>query len=86
MKRVLQIVAALVAVATLTLWLATGANRGWTKTSVEKITLDEVTGIESPTYERGFLPGVDFVAVGILGAGVLAGVSLLFRRRNQTQT
>jgi hypothetical protein len=28
-------------------WLATGAHRGWTKTSVAAKTVDDVTGIEA---------------------------------------
>jgi hypothetical protein len=70
----------LVALATAILWLATGANRGWTKTSVPVKTLDEVTGIEGITYQKKFLPGVDFLAVAFAGSVVLAGASLFFRR------
>jgi hypothetical protein len=86
MRKTLQLLAALVAVATVTVWLATGTNRGWTKTSVERTKLDEITGIDEITYEKRFVPGVEVVALGLFGAGVLAGVSFLFRRRNQTQT
>jgi hypothetical protein len=60
-------------------WLASGANRGWTKTSVPKRTLDEVTGIEGVSYERRFVPGVDFLVAAVLGSSLLAGASLLFR-------
>ena len=80
MKKVIQVLAALVVVASLGVWLATGANRGWTKTSVEKTVVDEVTGIEGRTYERRFVPGVDALTLGLIGAGVLAGVSFLIRK------
>ena len=66
-------------------WAASGANRGWTKTSVPTKTLDEVTGIEGVTYEKRFVPGVDFLGAALLGAGILAGVSFLFRN-NPTRT
>ncbi len=46
MKRTPQILAAIIALATLAVWVALGANRGWTKTSREVKTLDEITGIE----------------------------------------
>ena len=62
-------------------WLATGANRGWTKTSVPKKTLDEVAGIVGITYEKRFVPGVDFLALAGVGAIALAGVSFLFRNK-----
>jgi polyisoprenoid-binding protein YceI len=81
MKRTLQILALVVVLATGIVWLATGANRGWTRTSVEMKTLDEVTGIEGIEYRKRFVPGVDFLGAALLGAGLLAGASLLFRNR-----
>ena len=83
MKKSLQALAALVAVGVIAIWLVTGAHRGWTKTSVQKMTLDEVTGIESPGYEKGFVAGVDFLGAGLVGAGALAGVSLFFRKQTK---
>jgi hypothetical protein len=62
----------------------TGANRAWTKTSVEVKTLDPVTGIEGITYQPKFLPGVDFLGAAGGIAAVLAGSSLLFRDKNKT--
>ena len=81
MKRTLRTLAALLVLAAAGFWLAAGANRGWTKTSVPKRTLDEVTGIEGISYERKFVPGLDFLGVAIVGAGILAGVSFLFRAK-----
>ena len=86
MKQMLQIIAVLVLLAAGATWLATGANRGWTKTSVAVKTLDEVTGIEGITYQKKFLPGVDFLGAALGGAALLAGASLFFRNKNQTQT
>ena len=79
-RRVLQLVALAIVFAAVTLWFVTGANRGWTKTSEPKKTLDEVTGIEGITYEKRFLPGLDFLGAALLGGGILAGASLLFRK------
>jgi hypothetical protein len=80
MKRILQILALIIVVAAVATWLLTGANRGWTKTSVAVRTLDPVTGIEGITYAKKFLPGVDFLGAVLAGAVVLAGASLFFRR------
>jgi len=80
MKRTLQLLALLVGLAAAITWLATGANRGWTKTSVPVKTLDEVTGIEGITYQKKFLPGVDFLGAAFGGAALLAGASLFFRK------
>jgi hypothetical protein len=82
MKRVLRSLAAAVVVAAIGFWLIMGANRGWTKTRVPIMTLDEVTGIEGPTgYRHTFIPGVDFLAAAVAVASVLAGASFRFRTR-----
>ena len=81
MRRTLQWTAALAALAAVALWLARGAHRGWTQTQVPVKTLDEITGIEGITYRRHWVPGLDFLAVAGLGAGVLWGASLVCRRQ-----
>jgi len=52
MKKALRILAVLVLLAAGTTWLATGASRGWTKTSVMVKTADPVTGIDGISYEK----------------------------------
>jgi hypothetical protein len=79
MKRILKLLALLVVLAAAITWLATGANRGWTKTSVPVKHLDEVTGIEGIEYRPRFVPGLDFLAVVGLGVAVLSGASLFCR-------
>ena len=87
MKKSLRILALVVALAAAGTWFVTGANRGWTKTSVERKTLDEVTDLEAITYEKKFAPGLDFLGGALLGAGALAGLSFLFRnQQNQNQS
>jgi hypothetical protein len=80
MKKTLQLLALLVVLSALATWLATGANRGWTKTSVPVKSLDEVTGIGGITYEKKFLPGVDFLGATLGAAALFAGGSLFFRK------
>jgi len=82
MKKTLRLLALLIFVGALFTWLATGTNRGWTKTSEAVKTMDEVTGIEGITYQKRFAPGLDFLGAGLLGAGILTGVSFLFRNHN----
>ena len=83
MKRILRIVAVLVALGGLGYWLAAGANTGWTKNRVEKRTVDEVTGIEAVTFEDRFVPGVEFLGVVAVGAATLIGISFLGRRKEK---
>ena len=84
MKKALQVIAVLLAVAASGIWLATGAHRGWTKTHVEKITVDEITGIEGRSYEQKFVAGVELLGAGLLAAGAVAGISLFFRNQPKT--
>jgi hypothetical protein len=86
MKKTLLLLAALVVLSAGTTWLVTGANRGWTKTSVEVKTLDPITGIEGISYEKKFLPGVDFLGAAAVGAVALAGASLFFRKNHKSNT
>ncbi len=86
MKNILRLFAVIIVLAAGVTWFATGANRGWTKTSIPVKTLDTVTGIEGVTYEKRFVPGLDFLGAALLFALVLGGVSFVFRRKNKPQT
>ena len=83
MKKILRIIAAILAAGSIIFWALAGANRGWTKTSVPRKIVDQVTGIEGVTYEKQFVPGVDFLGAALLGAGVLTGVSFLLRTKSK---
>jgi hypothetical protein len=84
MKRTLNLLALAIVLAAGVTWAVTGANRGWTKTSVKVETLDPVTGIEGITYQPKFLPGVDFLGAAAGLAIGLAGSTLLIRNKNKT--
>jgi len=57
-------------------WLALGAHRGWTKTSVTRWEKDPVTEIDGPVIEKKFVPGIDLLVAGLAGALALFVVSL----------
>jgi hypothetical protein len=85
-KRTLQILALVLPLLASLYWLGAGAHRGWTQTSVAVKSVDEVTGIEGIRYEPRFVPGLDFLAGGLLGAVLLAGSSFCFsKRKTKTQ-
>lgn len=86
MKTTLRTLAAVLALGAVGLWLATGASRGWTKTSVPVKQLDAVTGIEGVTYEKRFVPGVDFLGGALCASAMVAGLSFLFRNQNKQTT
>lgn len=80
MKKILRILAVVVLATSLASWVFTGANRGWTKTSVAVKTLDEVTGLEGITYQKKFSPGIDFLGACLGGALLLAGASIFLNK------
>jgi len=75
-RRILQRLALGLAVVVVVGWLALGANRGWTKTSVTRWQKDPVTEIEGPVVEKKFVPGLDLVVVSLGGALALFAASL----------
>lgn len=85
MKKAALITAALLFLGGLGIWLGKGAHTGWTQTSVPVKALDEVTGIESITYEDKFLPGIDFLGAMIGGAVVLGAVSAFIKNKPKHQ-
>jgi hypothetical protein len=78
MKKALRMLAVILLIGATVLWGIKGTNTGRTKTSVPVKTLDEVTGIEGINYKKQFVPGVDFLAVAYIAAGLLTGVSFFF--------
>lgn len=67
-------------------WWFSGADMGWTKTYVTIPATDEITGIQYEVKQEKFVPGVDFVAVGIgLSFGIFAASFLLSPRRPKIQ-
>jgi len=79
MKKALRMIAALLVIGSVAFWMGAGANRGWTRTNIPKSITDETTGIVGIQWQRRFVPGVDFVGSAFLAAGVLTGLSFLFR-------
>jgi hypothetical protein len=76
MKKTLRIIALFLVAGAVAFWAATGANRGWTRTQVPQKIADPVTGLEGVQWQNKFVPGVDFLAVVALGAGILGVISL----------
>ena len=64
-----------------TLWFFGGPNLGWTKTSVPVEQLEEATGLKQITWEKRFVPGVDFLGAVAVLAGVCLGGSFFFRKK-----
>ena len=76
MRRILQWVALGLAVSAVAGWLALGAHRGWTKTTVTRWQKDPITEIDGPVIEKQFVPGIDLLAVSLTAALALFVASL----------
>lgn len=76
MKKLAHITAAVVAIATLAVWGASGFHTGWTQTSIPVHGVDEITGIEYTTYQDGFVAGIDVLGGGIGIAIAISALSL----------
>ena len=86
MRKILHILAAVVAMAVVTLWLMTGAHWGWTQTQVTEMLVDPVTELEYPVIEDRFVAGVEIVGGGMLLALAFVGVSFLFAKQPTEST
>lgn len=85
MKRTFRILALAIALLASVAWLGLGANRGWTRTVVPVKTVDSVTGLEGIENRKQFVPGVDLLGGALLAAGMLAGISFIFRNEQTNQ-
>lgn len=80
----LRLAAVALLVAAAGFWAAKGAHRGWSMNQVPVKQTDEITGIEFVTYEKRFVPGIEFLGAGTgLAAGLFALSFLVQRKSNQ---
>lgn len=85
MKRALQILAVVLAVATLSVWLAKGANTKFTKNRIQVTVIDPVTELPEHRWQEVFIPGIEFLGGGLALSGALLGGSLFIRKQNKQQ-
>jgi len=65
-------------------WLAGGLHLGWSKTTVTRTEIDEVTGLKYPVSENRYVFGVEMFAATLAVSGGLFGLSLAFRADGQS--
>lgn len=64
-------------------WAASGAHKGWTKTSLAVEKVDEITGIPYREYEKRFIPGVEFPVAAVGIGSVLIGIGIWRNHRHR---
>jgi hypothetical protein len=80
-KAALNTLACLIALATLAVWVATGAHRGWTQTTVTVMETDEVTGLQYPVPHKKFVMGVELLGLGLAAAATMSGIALFVKSK-----
>ena len=81
MRNGLGFLAAVVGVAALVAWLATGAHPGWTRTQVTVMQVDPITELEYPVTDDKFVAGLEVLGGGILFSIALLGASFAFKKQ-----
>lgn len=61
-------------------WAAKGYHRGWTRHQTPVKQIDPITELEFVTYEKRFVPGLDYLGAGVLVGAALFGATFLGRR------
>ncbi len=81
MRTSLRLAALAVIVMSTALWFFAGPNVGWTKTSVPRLKMDEITKQDHTESEKRFVPGIDFLGTALIASGALLAGSFLFRKK-----
>lgn len=79
MRMAVRAFALLLLIGTAGVWFSLGGTLGWTKTSIAETKTDPVTEIEYVEYRDGFVPGIEFLALGVCGAVILFAATLFVR-------
>jgi len=80
---VLRVLAVALAVGGVGVWLATGAHRGWTRTSEVEMRRDEITGIDYPVRREKFTAGIEIPVAALVGAAALSVMARVLRPRER---
>jgi len=80
MRTYLRLGALMLALVVIALWFFGGFNTGRTLTSLPVTVINEQTEKEEVIHEKRFLPGIDFLAIGLAGSAALVATSFAFRK------
>jgi hypothetical protein len=81
MRTKLRVAALVLALFVTGFWFARGHHTGYTVNTVTTFVTDPVTGIQGPVEQKTFIPGVDFLGIG-LGLAALQFASSFLVRKN----
>lgn len=81
MRKKLRVAAVLLMLFVVGFWLFRGHNTGFTKNKIFVPTHDPVTGLDGTVEQKEFIPGVDFLGIG-LGLAAMQFASSFFIRKD----
>ena len=61
-------------------WGFSGFHRGWTKSTVTEMKIDEITGLEYPGTVNSFILGLEMLGAFVLIACIWFGASFAFKK------
>jgi len=79
MRMVIRGFALVLLLATVGLWAGLGGRMGWTETQITEKRPDSVAKIERVESRPAFVPGVEFLALGVGGAIIIFAATLFVR-------
>jgi|TARA_B100001540_G_scaffold185541_1_gene163584 hypothetical protein len=76
----LRFISLIILVLSFAVWGFSGFHRGWSKSTVTKMEIDEITGLEYPVTVNSFVFGLEILGVLVLIACVCLGTSYAFKK------
>ena len=76
----LRCISLIILVLSFAVWGFSGFHRGWSKSTVTKMEIDEITGLEYPVTVNSFVFGLEILGAFVLIACVCFGASYAFKK------
>ncbi len=76
----LRCISLIILVLSFAVWGFSGFHRGWSKSTVTKMEIDEITGLEYPVTVNSFVFGLEILGAFVLIACVCLGTSYAFKK------
>ena len=76
----LRCISLIILVLSFAVWGFSGFHRGWSKSTVTKMEIDEITGLEYPVTVNSFVFGLEILGAFVLIACVCLGASCAFKK------
>ena len=76
----LRLIAITILVLSLAVWGFSGFHRGWSKSTVTEMKIDQITGLEYPVTVNSFVFGLEMLGAFVLITCICLGASFAFKK------